>query len=739
MVPTVRAALAMAFFVAVGLAAGCGRSLPNRDGQASPGDTALDGKSDRADGGSAGDVGVDVAGPDLAADAAADVPVDVAPDAQVDRPDGGQADMNAPDVRAEAGQDLTPDRQPEAGQDLASDRNPDVDPNCGKPYDVRHCGTCDHDCTKLPHVDTSIESLSCQNGVCISNICQQGYANCALTSGDRACETDLWNDTKNCGGCGIVCGQRPGSSGVCHKGACVGECPAERGDCTDDFGCETHLSTPDHCGACGRPACGLANVVAPCRQPGSASCNDGVCVLGYGNCERTSPDCEAAYGSAAGTCLPTYKGTRWLPTGENGVTAVRPDGARFIGGRFVGSVDFDFTTGVDMRVAPAAGWPYVTMVKADSSYGWTRTFTASSAQSAVTALAASPDGGVIIGGNFRGTIVLEPGGQPQGDEYTYSAFIVKLTGNGAFVWGFVLERSSGSFANIGSLVVAGDGSIFVGGGFGGQVDFDPGPATVLRNGTAAFGGNPFLLKLANDARFRWVDTWDVDPAKCVVYPGRLAPSPAETVWVSGSFGGSCDFDPGSGVDVKQIGGGTGGTGYVLAVDAAGSYVGTWTFGRWISDLATDGQGAVYAVGDYSETVDFDPGPADVSLTATDYPSSFMVKLSASGAFQWVTTPTRFSAGAVALGRDGSVLVAGLFGADGIAGAGVIQLLPDQSPGWTVGFGSSNLRISSLATTANGIFVGGLVYQISDMDPGPGVDSVPNSGPEGNPFISEYAY
>ncbi|HXU06641.1 MAG TPA: hypothetical protein VN903_37050, partial [Polyangia bacterium] len=63
---------------------------------------------------------------------------------------------------------------------------------------------------------------------------------------------------------------------------------------------------------------------------------------------------------------------------------------------------------------------------------------------------------------------------------------------------------------------------------------------------------------------------------------------------------------------------------------------------------------------------------------------------------------------------------------------------DQRLGWTIGFGGPNMRVSSLATTPNGIFVGGSVFQDTDMDPGPGVDNVAGGG-SGNPFISEYAF
>ena len=756
--------LALVFFVTVGFAAaGCGRSSSNRDAK---GDAVPDGKSERSEGGGpASDVAPELGGSDLVPDVADDVSVDVPPDAQADRADGGSPDMHeTPDVGLpEAGQDMVADRQqPEVGQDLASDRaapevgqdgpsearpdvtsdlrsdlasdrGPDADPNCGTPWDVRHCGTCDHDCTKLPHVNTSIESLSCRNGVCNADFCELGYAHCsASTQGDKGCETDLWNDVNNCGACRMKCGQA-GGTGVCHRGACVGECPAGRGDCSEDFGCETQLSTPEHCGACGQPACRLANVIAPCRQPGAAQCNDGICAPSYGNCDRTTNDCEAAYGSSAGTCLPTYKGTQWLPTGLGGVTAVRADGARFIGGQFDDRIDFDFTTGGDLISPPeAAGSPYVTMVKADGGYGWTRTFRATGA---VTALAAAGDGGVIVAGSFKGTIVLNPDGTGgTTSNPTDSSFVVKLNASGVYVWGFVMATNTfPADITFQSLAVAGDGSIYAAGTVWGGVDFDPGPGAVSRLG--AYNGSAFVLKLTKDRGFLWVDTWDADVASCIVYPGRLAASPVG-VWMTGIFGGGCDFDPGSGVDRKEV---TTFSGFVVGVDAAGRYVGGGVFGiGGAADVAADNQGAVYVVGQYNGAVDFDPGSAEVVRASTDYPSSYVVKLSAGGVFQWVITPTRFSANAIALGRDGGLLVAGMLGADGAGGAAVVEVFPDQSLGWTVGFGSQNMRIGSLASTPTGFFVGGTAVWDTDMDPGVGVDPVSGGG-EGNPFISEYAF
>ena len=54
------------------------------------------------------------------------------------------------------------------------------------------------------------------------------------------------------------------------------------------------------------------------------------------------------------------------------------------------------------------------------------------------------------------------------------------------------------------------------------------------------------------------------------------------------------------------------------------------------------------------------------------------------------------------------------------------------------FGSPNLAVNSLATTAIGLFVGGNLYQSSDMDPGAVIDLVPGGYARGQPVRLPYA-
>ncbi len=154
--------------------------------------------------------------------------------------------------------------------------------------------------------------------------CPDGFAACAPGG---ACETDIHDDVRNCGGCGVVC-NLANAQAACVKGRCVmvGACADGFGDCDGRVatGCETPLDTVENCGGCASVDPAFA-----CARPYStAECTDRVCRQlcegGRGDCngnlsEPTADGCETdltasldhcgacgaacAPANAAGTCV----------------------------------------------------------------------------------------------------------------------------------------------------------------------------------------------------------------------------------------------------------------------------------------------------------------------------------------------------------------------------------------------------------------------------------------------------
>ncbi|NPA46738.1 MAG: BspA family leucine-rich repeat surface protein, partial [Chlorobi bacterium] len=84
-----------------------------------------------------------------------------------------------------------------------------------------------------------------------------------------------------------------------------------------------------------------------------------------------------------------------------------------------------------------------------------------------------------------------------------------------------------------------------------------------------------------------------------------------------------------------------------------------------NDVATDAAGNVYVTGTFSGTVDFDPGPGTYILTSST-PSMFVIKLDADGQLIWVKLIRSLNVGGgvfprnITLDNTGNILIAGIF-------------------------------------------------------------------------------
>jgi hypothetical protein len=140
------------------------------------------------------------------------------------------------------------------------------------PDDEKNCGSCGHDCTQLAHVSGP---TVCTAGVCSfeESSCEPGFAHCSAEPED-GCETSL-SDPSNCGACGIqcpatepVCALPPGGTAsspsyACSTG-CTQDAPALCG-----MSCIDVMTNAAHCGACDNACPSVTN--------GQAVCEDGNC------------------------------------------------------------------------------------------------------------------------------------------------------------------------------------------------------------------------------------------------------------------------------------------------------------------------------------------------------------------------------------------------------------------------------------------------------------------------------
>lgn len=183
-----------------------------------------------------------------------------------------------------------------------------------------------------------------------------------------------------------------------------------------------------------------------------------------------------------------------------------------------------------------------------------------------------------------------------------------------------------------SLAVSADNYVYIGGLFGGTVDFDPGTGVYNLTSGGAYDG--FICKLDSSGNFIWAKQF-IGTSTAAAQGISIVLDRNSNIYITGSWeAGDVDFNPGSGVNnltpfgAHDI--------FICKLDSAGNFIWVKQLGGTSDDICNsitvDTLNNIITTGHFEGTADFDPSVGVYNLIAPG--SIFVSKLDGSGNFVW---------------------------------------------------------------------------------------------------------
>ncbi|NOQ71476.1 MAG: T9SS type A sorting domain-containing protein [Crocinitomix sp.] len=297
-------------------------------------------------------------------------------------------------------------------------------------------------------------------------------------------------------------------------------------------------------------------------------------------------------------------------------------------------------------------------------------------QSYVTALTVDNDGSSYSAVVCIGTIDFDPGpanyevfGGPEG-----KTVLQKLDVDGNFIWAKeFLEPGAGDGVignglEVNGITVDDSGNLLLTGSTSGRIDYDPGDEEFFADEVGVVYYDIFILKLTNNGDFLWAQTMG---SGCNDGGEDIDIDHNGSVYVTGTFCLTVDFNDGVGTDELAAAGVEGSDVFILKLTEDGEFV--WVksiesdFFDEVLDLEIDKNNNVYIGGYYTNSADFDPSLSEHILDGEGTKKAFLLKLNEEGAYDWVITipgPSYGKITGIELDSDGNIYAVGdFFGED----------------------------------------------------------------------------
>ena len=462
----------------------------------------------------------------------------------------------------------------------------------------------------------------------------------------------------------------------------------------------------------------------------------------------------------------SIKGTSSSDISDLNVVKVNANGTMFVAGAFRGTVDFDPDPGNTVnRTSNGSDWDiFIAKYNSDGELpNSTSVITSGDVSSQyITDLVISGQSfyvtGVVAGSSSFATGVALPANTVVSNG-NIDILIAKFDEGLTNIWAHTIGGASIDFGS--GIAVDNSGNLYITGEFQGTANFDPSGSGTAKTLTApGSNGDIFIAKYNPDGELIWAHNIGGNFADAGY---ALEIDQSNNIYVTGTFNGSVDFDPGPGTTtiqsnptVKSV--------FIAKYTSAGNLVWAKSIigAETASDLSINSSGDIAITGYFQvNNSDFDPGPGEALLPYTDnLPDGYVAVYDNSGNYKWAKSiggpnssleiPER-----VAFAADGSVLVSGGGGGDidfnqqgstpyiltsVSSDAFIARYLADGTLDYAYLFGGTGADYGSYLTLDEGnlISYGRIRSPSIDFDPGSG-SAILNSSSMDDSYMVKYDF
>ncbi len=287
-----------------------------------------------------------------------------------------------------------------------------------------------------------------------------------------------------------------------------------------------------------------------------------------------------------------------------------------VSGWFTGTCDFDPNAGVTSKTSNGGSDAFALQLNYLGALQWVKTIGGAGNDKAV-ALKSDNQNNYYFTGTFEGTVDLNPNaGVFNATVSNVSEFIVKLDAGANFVWANSTTSPSAYGVTPVNIEITSNYNVIVSGRFGDLVDFDPGANTNTLDGGSTTT-QLYVQKLDWDGNYINAVSYGQINNGCRMIDFTV--DKIGSIYITGNFNGTMDFDPGFGTAIISATAGAPNTdSYILKLNEDLSFSWVETVGGLDGDggenITIGNNFSVHSSGYYESTVDFDFSAGTSNLT-----------------------------------------------------------------------------------------------------------------------------